>query len=369
MGLWNWLTAGPRDVQIASPWAPSDRLTRITLNDLYPAADPELWPVTRAEASTVPSVAAARHRIVGTLSRLPMVAEKDGAAWTGPTGLLDQPDDGQPHVTTLRLTLDDLLFDGRAVWVVVKTYLDTGRPLSIVHVPLSDVDVDTDGVATLTDSFTDWLHRVRGLTAAPDPAGGGPWLIGFDGPHPGICSFGGRAIRAAVDLDRASRHAADNPVPSVELHQVTDADMSDDDVRDLIRSWRAARRDGGVGFTNAAIELRTHGQQPEQLLIDGRNQQAVEIARLAGIPAAAIDAGIPGTALTYQNLSDRLDDLVQFGLSPYAVAVTGRLSMNDVLPQGVRARFDYGELDPAPASPNAAAPAASPAPPSLRMVP
>ena len=340
---------------IASPWAPADQLTRITYAELFPGVDPEVWPITRAEAMTVPAVAASRHRIVGTLSRLPMHATKDGNPWVGPTALLDQPDDGQPHVVTMRLTLDDIFFEGRAFWLVVATYADTGRPASVVHVPLADVEVDNDGVATPSDSYLEWLERVRELSPAPTPGRGGPWLLRFDGPHEGVCTFGGRAIRSAVDLDRASRHAADNPVPSVELHQTTDADMSDVEIGDLIRAWRAARRDGGVGFTNNAIELRTHGQQPEQLLIDGRNQQAVEIARLSGIPAAAIDAGIPGAALTYQNMNDRLSDLIQFGLSPYAVAVAARLSMADCLPAGVRAEFDYSELSPAPA----AAPAAT----------
>src|SRR4029077_9559918 len=109
-------------------------------------------------------------------------------------------------------------------------------------------------------------------------------------------------------------------------------------------------------------EARALGQQPEQLLINGRNAQAVEIARLAGIPAASIDAAIPGTTLTYANLIDRLNDLVNFGLRGYGEALTSRLSMSDCLPAGVTAEFDYGPLyqalgqQPSTAGPGASAP-------------
>src|SRR6185312_12844789 len=97
-------------------------------------------------------------------------------------------------------------------------------------------------------------------------------------------------------------------------------------------------------------------QQPEQLLIGARNQQAVDVARLAGIPAASIDAAIPGASLTYANLVDRLRDLINLGLQPYAQAITGRLSMSDVVPRRVRVRFDYSELYPEVPTTSAAAP-------------
>ena len=115
----------------------------------------------------------------------------------------------------------------------------------------------------------------------------------------------------------------------------------------LINRWIDARRRHGVGYTNQAVELKTHGEAPERLMIDARNQQAVEIARHAGIPASAIDASVPGTSLTYANLVDRVTDLVNFGLTPYATAITDRLSLNDCLPVGIVALHDYTSLYPA----------------------
>jgi hypothetical protein len=342
-------------MQVESPWADASVLERITAESLFPElADVDGWidadcePVSRQWAMTVPSVAASRHRVVGTLARLPIVAESGGVPWTGDTNLFDQPDPAEPHVRTMTKTLDDIFFSGTAWWAITRAN-SAGFPVDAVHVPLADLAQDADGWPGLDGRFIGWLRRTgRAVLDHPAPAvpPGTPWLIEIVGPHAGLCNFGGRAIRSALSLDRSTAAAARNPVPSLELHQTSDASIQDDDVRDMIDSWEKARRRNAVGFTNNAVELRTHGVQPEQLLIDGRNQQAVEIARLAGIPAASIDAGIPGASLTYANLVDRLRDLIDFGLQPYAAAYCGRLSMDDVVPHGVKAKLDYTELMP-----------------------
>jgi hypothetical protein len=330
--------------QVESPWAADDVLTRVTFADLYGPIDPNLWPVGRAQAMSVPAVAAAYSRIVGTLSRLPLVGtDPAGAPWATDNGLLSQPDPGMPHTTTMRDTLADVLFTGRAYWGVTAVYRETGRPRDVVNVPVAEVDVDELGRETVTASYRDWLSRARGLAVML----GGTYLLRFDGPIPGgLLGIGQVTLRAAARFERAVLKAADNPVPSVELHQTTDDPLDDVEVNELIAAWEQARRGHGVGYTNAAIELKTHGQQPEQLLIEGRNQQAVDVARLAGIPAASIDAALPGASLTYANLVDRLRDLINLGLQNYAAPFCARLTMDDVTPHGTSVAFDYDELFP-----------------------
>jgi hypothetical protein len=351
-------TFGAADQVGVATWEPHGELAHLMVEDLWGPLDPDLWPVSREQAMTVPSVAACHHRVVGTLSRLPLVAETAaGGARTTQTGLLDQPDPGVPHTTTMRDTLSDLLFHGQAWWGVTATYAD-GRPLDVVAVPVGSIVSNEDGQAALAEGYADWLARARGVAVLL----GGTWLIRFDGPHAGLCTIGQTAVRSAMRLEASVLTAAANPVPSMELHQTTDADIPDTTVRAMIAQWEAARRKGGVGYTNAAVELRTHGLQPEQLLIGARNQQAVDMARLAGIPASSIDAAIPGASLTYANLMDRLTDLVNFGLQPYAASVTARLSMDDVLPHGTSAKFDYSSLYPDVPTARAAAPATPLAP-------
>lgn len=351
----------------ASPWADSDHLTTITLADVFGWLDSELLPIGRPEAMSVPAVAAARHRITGTLSRLPIRAYlgDSDALWSGSPDLLTQPDPAEPHSQTMLKTLDDLLFDGSAYWGVTHLSATTNRPDQVTYVPRACIQVDQEGRVMIDSAFTTWLSTTQGRAIlGNDLQTPMPWVIYFAGPHAGLLNFGARTIRSSVRMDRAAARAADNPVPSIELHQTNDADMTDTEVTDLLRRWMAARRgeNGGVGYTSSGVEARALGQQPEQLLINGRNAQAVEVARLAGIPAASIDAAIPGTSLTYANLLDRLRDLVDFGLQPYGVAITGRLSMDDCLPHGVAARYDYSSLT-APATPAATGSGAS-TPPS-----
>lgn len=356
----------------ASPWADTP-LTQINLEDVFGWVDPDLIAASRSEAMSVPAVAAARHRVCGTLARLPM------AAYRGHTDevyldegqvpdLLERPDPAEPQFQTMIKTYDDVFFEGAAYWAVTATD-HSGRPSAVTYVPYAQVNVDNDGLPTIETAFSDWLFRTQGGRTIIGNTGQTPrpWVLWFAGPHPGMLRYGARTIRSSIAMDRAAGRAADNPVPSIELHQTNDADMPDSEIRKLIANWMAARRgeNGGVGYTSAGVEARALGQQPEQLLVEGRNQQAVEVARLAGIPAASIDASLPGTALTYANLLDRLRDLVDFGLQSYAAAVTGRLSMDDCLPRGINARVDFSPLvasSAAAATPHQTPPATQAAP-------
>lgn len=375
MSFWSRLFNTTRDV--ASPWSDRSTLSHVTAAALFPGYDADLAPLTRSEAMAVPSVAAARHRIVGTISRLPLRATKqaDGSPYTDAMGLITQPDPAEVQSHTLAKTLDDLLFDGVAYWAVTAAYTmpQSGnsptlyRPMSVAHVPLQCVRVDQLGGPWIDPRFLEWLGRNRSpLLSVPGTER--PWLLRFDNFHPGLLTFGNRPMRTAANLDRAVEKVAVNPVPAIEIHQKSGDPISTTEAKALVRDWEVARRTSGVGFTNESLEINTHGMAAEHLLINARNQQSVEIARLAGIPASAIDAAVPGTSLTYANLRDRVTDLVNFGLTPYAQAIEGRLSLSDCTPGGVAVRFDYRGLFPADeASPT---PITAPAPaPTLENAP
>jgi phage portal protein BeeE len=65
-------------------------------------------------------------------------------------------------------------------------------------------------------------------------------------------------------------------------------------------------------------------------MVEARQHQAVEIARVFGVRAALLDAGSPSGSMTYASLTDARRDLVDFTLAPYADAFAGRMSMDDV---------------------------------------
>lgn len=286
----------------------------------------DMLPVTRDEAMSVPAMARARHLVVTTLSRLPLAVTP---ADYPHTALVDQPEPDRPRSATMRDTLDDLLFDGWACWRVTDRYTDAtngGRPRRAEHVALGRITRERDTV--LVDE-------------QPVPRRD---LLWFSGPHAGVCQFAGRALRAAVRLDRAAAARARNPVPAAELHQTTDDVLTDDEIAELVNRWQEALDGRGVAYTNRAIELRTHGAAPEQLLLQGRNMAAVDVARMVGVPAALLDAVTPGSSMTYTNEQAKARELVDFGLAGYAESITARLSMDDVLPRGVSCGHDFDQL-------------------------
>lgn len=283
----------------------------------------DMVPPTRAEAMSVPAMARARH-IITTAARLPIRVEPSGYP---ATALIDQPDPQRTRAAVLTDTLDSLLFDGVAVWKVTARYAD-GRPRHAEYVALERVTRDDRGGPWRVDD-----------TAVPADD-----LLWFEGPHEGVRFFAGRALRAAVRLDRAYSNTANNPAVAMELHQTTADPLTEDEIGALVASARDAVASRGVLYTNSAVELRTHAAAAENLLISGRNAAAVDIARAVGLPAAILDAHAPGSSGTYTNTAARLREARDLGADMYAQAITARLSLPDILPNGVACGFVWDSL-------------------------
>jgi hypothetical protein len=65
---------------------------------------------------------------------------------------------------------------------------------------------------------------------------------------------------------------------------------------------------------------------------------ALEMARLANIPAYLVGVSVPG--YTYQNAEQAREDLYLFGAKPLIECIEQTLSMNSIIPRG-----RYVELD------------------------
>lgn len=321
-------------VGIASPFASPVELGGVVIPDLLVelfGADADRLPLTRDLAMTVPAVARARNVLAPTAGRLPLRVYRGSSEVTDRT-CLDQPETraARPRFVTILWTIDQMLFHGRAWWIVVERYADTGAPRSFEWVPEWNAKVENGQLVATLD----------GNHPRIDPAN----VVRIDGPHEGILNYGSDAIRQALRLDRAALRIADNPVPAIELHQTTPDQLDKDEKDALIAGWIKARRQTGVGYTNAAIETKVHGLNPEQLIIEGRKFAALQVARMIGVPAWVVDVGVEGSSLTYSNVPSRSRELVDYALTPYLAAIESRLSMDDVLPRGRWCRFDLDDL-------------------------
>lgn len=307
--------------------------------------------VTRAEAMKVPAVARGRGLIVTTIAGCDLKFRSGDDDDADPPLWSTRSDGPQSAYHRMLATADDLLFYGWAAWAVDR---DTrGQVIRAAHIRRDQWTVHEDtGEIIVADRLVDQNS-----------------VILFEGIHEGVLTIGRDTIRHASALNRAAQTAAANPAAYLELHQTAGAPMTDEQIDRLIDRWAAARRGkhGGVAYTNATMEVREHGTFSEHLLVDGRNAAAVDVARMLGVPATTMDATLQGSSLSYTNTASRMAELVTFGVAPIMAAISARLGMDDVSPNGWAVDFNTEQLMQNPvmrvAVPDDAAPAKVETPP------
>jgi hypothetical protein len=353
--LAGWGTVPTAQTGIASPFATSDHLSTIVWRDLLGGAVDDV-PVTRAEAMSVPAIARARHVLTSTIARTSLDVVDAAGTVVDPPAVIAQPDPAVSRFVQLVWTVDDLVFHGRSLWYVLDRYAEDDRPRHARRVDPGRVTVDQ---RRGPDGLLRNVWEIDGVQVAARD------VLVIDGPHEGILSFGARTVRLAAQLERTAARVAENPTPNVELHATSDYPFTDLEVDALLDRWARARRgeNGGVAFTSRDVEARMHGAPAEHLLTAGRNAAAVDAARLVSVPADVVDAAPERASMTYANVESRNRTLIDYGLAAYAAAVEARLSLDDVLPHGRRARFDLAELTRPSAVAETPAGAAGPTPP------
>lgn len=315
---------------IRSPWSTGD-LSQIVWADLF-GADEIAWPLTRAAAIQVPAVARARHLLAGTVARLPLRAVK-----------LDTPVDPQPNWLTrtdgtmspwhrMVWTIDDLLFAGWSLWACERD--SRAQILRVERVPAELWTFDSGTV--LIDG-----EEVDAATVLLIP-----------GPHEGILTSARKTILGARLQELMWQRRVAAPIPAMEIHQTTEDPLTDEEIDDLVAAWVSARTDpdGAVAYTPHNIELKPHGTATTDLLIEARNAVAVDIASHTGLPAQALNASLSTASLTYSTAETAEGELNR-AAALYGNAVSGRLSMDDVVPRGQRCAFDITYLTTVPPAP------------------
>lgn len=302
-------------------------LTKLTMEDLHGIDVSGIADLSRTDAMKIDAVAKIRNRAAAKIGSFPLVAMKGNGTYNDAPKWVENLEENQASFVTLSWITEALMFYGRAYLLINKR---TPRNIeSFKFVP-------------------EW-HAVtkhgKLLQAFGNKVSENEW-IRIDSHHEGLLNYGQDVLKRAAVIERAAARAAENPVPSIELHQTGGGVMTDSEIDSLIARWAASRsgKNGGVAFTSASIETKTHGQAAEQLLIDGRNMAAIGVARAMGAPAWMIDAAVSGSSITYGNVNSRSRELVEDLLQPYMDAIRGRLSLNDILPRGVWLKIDASSV-------------------------
>ena len=322
MGFFDWFRPTIRD-EVASPWSDPSHLENITLSELWPGLDHDQLPVGRWQAMQVPALARCRNLLCTSVGRMQLTAQTSSGTATHPD-IVRQPDPGHPAFVTWSWTIDELFWHGVAWHYVLEEDID-GRAVRTRVLPQTRIDYDDTG-NPIGFAGERLPHR---------------W-IRIDGASDGVLNTGRQSIRSALAIEKAYRRSASMPIPAIDLHQTTpNPQLSKEKRAELVASWVAARNsvNGAVGYTSHNIQARPLGAPAENLLIAARNAAALDMARLAGMPAWAVDATTGGSSLTYSNLVDRNRELVDYSFAAYMAPIEARWSLDDILPAGTWARF------------------------------
>jgi HK97 family phage portal protein len=300
---------------------------------LYGVAPWQTSPVARLsprEALSVPAVKFARDKIAGAVGSLPLALYKsDGTLqdWS----LLNQPEETTTPVNTWTDVAEDLLFESVA-WLRIINVGWHNKPVTVKRLDPRTVTVQQNQVFVPTKNG----HFGQALEWIPDDQ-----LIRIDSPNAPLLVVGARAIRTLINLSNTTDQAASALPPSTYFTPAEGVDPFEDEteIQTALDAFALARSRNVTGYVPAALKLNALGWNPEQLqLKDLREQAVLEIARLTGVDAE--DLGVSTTSRTYFNAFDRKQAFIQFTLGPYLLAISQRLSMDDVTPRGYAVRHD-----------------------------
>lgn len=314
---------------IRSPMAGPGALTTVPWREFY-AGDSDALPVGRADALTIPAVVRGMTQVTSALASCPWVKYAgDVEAATQPAWLYSTAGDVAPQYRTA-FVVEDLILYG---WSLLDLKRDGRGMITAAVRRRPDLwEFDEDG--NVVDAESQDILGPRSYALVK-------------GPHDGILSTGARTLRGAIALEQAWTKAVRNPTPIQILQQVNDDQLEEDEIADLLTAWVTARQgaDGTVAYLPAGIELKTPGAVSPELLVAARNAVAVDVARLIGLPSAAVDAGAVQTSLTYTNTSVGVGlQLVTQGFKPYADAIGAALSLDTVTDRGSRIALDMSQL-------------------------
>ncbi len=316
--------SGMPDLPLESPWADSSSLEQFTLANIY-GLDAENLPLTRSGALSIAAVAKGRNLLCSTVGRMVLQARKNGVVLPVQPPMLAQLQAGTSNFHSISAVVDSLIFYGRA-WLLIteRNPLDS-RPKTFLFVPEAQAESE-NGI----------LKKAFGKNVGSD------WLR-IDGPHEGILNTGRDVLQYVKDVERISRDTAANPNPNIILKNNGEA-ISTEEIEALRGYWLAGRRKKGgtVAYTSKEVSVETVGQAAQDVIIANLNNAAIEVARIMGLPAFAIDASVAGSSLTYNNSTSQMKQIIDFGAMPYMAAIEGLFSM--LLPAGQTAVFDMAPL-------------------------
>jgi hypothetical protein len=299
--------------------------------------------VGRSDAMAVPTLAYIRAQLAGGVSSMPLERYRLDAEGEGDKidpGWCKRPDPASTISPSVfwGWIIDDLFFNGKSTLVVLSRDA-SGFPMAFRRVLPGQIVYDPAALAWGIFTADPPVFYMGQEIPAED-------VIVIDGPHEGICNYGGAVILAALDLETGAANAAAEPLPNIDLHQTGGEPISEAAAGDLVAAWKQARALGATAYTPQNLEARTLGFSSLELqMVEARQYMATQLARLAGVNPVLVSAAMgSSSSYVYTNQADYRQAFLDDVLDTYLQAIEGRLSANDVTPRGQYLEFDRDEF-------------------------
>ena len=296
----------------------------------------------RARAMTLPVIVRGRDLICDTISGMKLEMYRE--MWNGeemeevplaPRAWLSRIDQSVPNQFIISWTIDDLIFEGRAFWMIESRTAD-GYPASFTRLPAAMVQT----LDQQNEVFFGPSKQVvfNGITLDPRD------LVQFISPMQSLNSTGARAVEIALRVEESRLRASQSVLPSGYLKQTGGEPLSAQELSDLAAQFNLARTSGNnTAALNEFLEyVPTQATPDKMLMIESADYSARDLGRILGVPSYLLSVSIG--AYSYQSSQQSRIDLWTYACKALADCITETLSSDNVLPRGTYVCFDTDDF-------------------------
>ena len=300
--------------------------------------------VTSAIAMTVPAYRRARTIISSSLAQMPLHQYRANGEKLPSIPILRTPDPQRVRSAFFGDLIADLADHGVAYALNPRWNTEAGwrysdtterKHRSLVYLPaINVVEVSESGYRI--QERKPGSAEVREYQVPADA------VVGFECSAGAWLRDGARAIVTARLLEDSARMYAGNPQPTTLLRNVGPR-KTPEQVQALLDALETSRRTRSTAYLGRDLELESFGFDATQIsLADARATAILDIARLTGVPSIYLSQGPHEASMVYSNQTQARLDL-HAAMTPFATAITERLSFDDVTGEGKHVEFDLAE--------------------------
>ena len=339
--LKQFLTLEPMQTRSVDPYTAAPDLTTQISNLRLNQALARPWRMPSiSEVLGVPAIFRAVSLISNTTGSLSIQGFRDEMPMDEAPRIITRPDPFRTPQECYRDMTWAMATRGETVlWIAARDSNDV--PLSLIVVPLHELTVEENTRNRLFPIYT-WGREKSTRYSAANPTGDFVHitfakLSPLDLRGVGPLQLCGAASSVSVEAQEfAANFFASGGYPSIELH--SEVDVDEVEAANLKRQW-IETPPNMPKVTNPELTTKEFGVNVQGAqMMESREYQNGDAARMFGIPGSLLDYSAPGSSLTYQNLEGEFGKFVRGCLAPNYLAPIEQ-ALSDLLPRAIVARF------------------------------